>query len=166
MSQDLPEFPIVELESDFPEQIGQMGLFEYLMPVGSTGIIFIAEVPGRLEEWGVYFSEPVKHISKLRAASTLAQMGIIRGELFAFLRESLRLTQADIATMDGVSLETVQGWEDNSIPIPIDAWGSLASQVCSRDGRIAPTEYSMTPDFRPRRIRVFPNIPTRSRIAR
>lgn len=159
MSDDLAEFPIVILEADFPEQIGKVGLFDYLMPVGSLGIVFVAAVPGVLYPWGITFTEAVKQAADLRAASTLAHWGLIRGETFAFLRNALRLSQSDIATMFGVPLATVQGWENNSIPIPMNAWGCTQSRVCIADGRVFLSNYAMEPDYRPRKVRVFPNIP-------
>jgi hypothetical protein len=159
MADDLPDFPIVVLEADYPEQIGKVGLFDYLMPVGSTGVVFVAAVPGRLYPWGIVFSEPVKQAADLRAASTLAHWGIIRGEAFTFLRNALRLSQSDIATMFGVTLATVQGWENNTIPIPVTAWGCTQSRVCIADGRVFLSKFAIDPDFRPRKIRVFPNSP-------
>lgn len=160
MADDLPDFPIVELEADSPEQIGQVGLFDYLMPVGSTGIIFIAAVPGILYQWGIGFTDAVKVACNLRAASTLVHMGLIRGETFAFMRSALQLSQSDLATAYGVSLATVQGWENNTIELPRLVWSALATDVGRADnGRGVPSEYALTPDFRPRRIRVFPSVP-------
>jgi hypothetical protein len=159
VADDLASFPIVVLEADHPERVGKVGLFDYLMPVGATGIVFVAAVPGRLYEWGPTFTDEVKQASNLRAASTLAHMGLIRGETFAFLREALQLSQADIAALFGVSEATVQGWEDNTIPIPTNAWGCTQSRVCIADGRQFLTQYALEPDFRPRKIRVFPEAP-------
>lgn len=159
MSESFPETPVVVLEADFPEQVGKVGLFDYLMPVGSTGIVFVAAVPGRLYQWGPTFTEPVRKAADLRAASTLVQWGLIRGEPFAFLRNALRLSQADIATAYSVSLATVQGWEADTISIPILIWGALANQVSIADGRVKLAEYAIEPNFRPRKVRVFPNIP-------
>jgi len=158
MADDLASFPIVVLENDYPEQVGKIGLFDLLMPVGATGLIFVAAVPGRLYEWGPTFSDPVQKAANLRAASTLVQMGLIRGESFAFLREALRLTQAEVAAMYGVPLLTVQGWENNTIEIPRNTWGCLALRVCVADGRAMLAEYALVMNFRPRLIRVFPNI--------
>jgi len=163
MADDLQEFPIVILEADSPEQIGKIGLFDYLMPVGSTGFVFVAAVPGRLYKWGIAFTEPVKQAANLRAASTLALMGIIRGETFAFLRNALQFSQSDAASIYNVSLATVQGWENNSIPIPVFVWGDLSCRVSKADSRGVLKEYALTPDFRSRKIRVFPCIPMQPR---
>lgn len=160
MADDLADFPIVVLEADYPEQVGKVGLFDYLMPVGATGIVFTAAVPGLLREWGPVFSDAVQKAANLRAASTLVQWGLVRGDTFAFLRQALRMTQADVAAIDGVLLATVQGWEDGTIPLPRTAWSCLAFRVSLQDGRSGLDEYATPyPDFRPRLIRVFPNIP-------
>jgi len=159
MADDLGDFPVVVLENDYPEQIGKVGLFDYLMPVGTTGIVFVAAIEGRLYKWGPLFEEPAKKLADLRAASTLVQMGLIRGETFAFLRNALRLSQGDIATMYDVDLATVQAWEMNLIDIPISIWGDISCRIANEDDRGALTQYALTPDFRPRKIRVFPSIP-------
>lgn len=161
MADDLADFPIVVLENDYPEQVGKVGLFDYLMPVGATGLVFVAAVPGTLYLWGPTFTEPVKRAADLRAASTLVQMGLIRGESFAFLRNALRLTQAEVAAIDGVPVSTVEDWENNVIPVPRAIWACLAFRVCSADGRSLPVEYALCPpSWRPRKIRVFPNVPS------
>lgn len=159
MADDLGNYPIVVLENDYPEQAGKVGLFDYLMPVGNTGIVFVAAVQGILYQWGPQFTDAVKQAANLRAASTLVQMGLIRGETFAFLRNALQLTQNDVALMYAVPLATVQGWENNTIIIPTGIWGDLSCRVANADNRGALTEYSLTPNFRPRKIRVFPNVP-------
>jgi len=159
MADDLPDFPIVVLEADFPEQVGKVGLFDIIMPVGNTGIVFVAAVPGTLYLQGPTFTPEVQQAAKLSAASTLAHMGLIRGETLTFLREALQLSQADYATLMGVPLATVQGWENNTIPIPVNAWGCTQSRVCIAAGKRFLTEYALEPNFRPRKIRVFPNVP-------
>lgn len=161
MADDLADFPIVVLENDYPEQVGKIGLFDYLMPVVPTGIVFVAAVPGRLYKQGPRFTDAVRRASNLRAASTLVQMGLIRGESFAFLRNALGLTQAEVAAIDGVPASIVDDWETNAIPVPRSIWACLAFRVCVADGRTLPPDYALPPpNWRPRKIRVFPNIPT------
>jgi hypothetical protein len=160
MADDLADYPIVVLENDYPEAVGKIGLFDLLMPVGNTGLIFTAAVPGRLYEWGPTFTPLVTKAANLRAASTLVQMGLIRGESVAFMRAALGFTQADLAALYGVPLSTVIGWEDNTLPIPRGTWQCLAFRVCTADGRSLPVDTALTPSWRPRLIRVFPVVPT------
>jgi DNA-binding transcriptional regulator YiaG len=159
MADDLADFPIVVLEADYPEAVGKIGLFDIHMPVGLTGIVFVAAVPGRLYVWGPNFTDSVRQAANLRAASTLVHMGLINGDTFTFLRSTLQITQADLATQLGVPFATVQGWEDGSIEIPRLSWTTLAQQVVAADGRSLPVELACPPNFRGRKIRVFPNIP-------
>jgi len=159
MADDLAQFPIVVLESDYQETIGKIGLYDYLMTVGATGIEFMAAVPGRLQIWGPVFALNVQKAANLRAASTLVQMGLISGDTFAFMRQALGFSQSDIATMYGVTLATVIAWEGNSIPVPRANWACLAYRVCIADGRGMPSDFALNPDFRARMIRIFPNIP-------
>lgn len=160
MADDLPDFPIVVLENDFPEQIGKLGLFDFLMPVGSTGIIFIAAVPGVLRVSGVTFSPEVQQAARLRAASQLVHMGLINGDTFGFVRMAIPFTQAEAATRLGVPLATVQAWESGVSPVPRLVWDTLAVEVTRLDGRSLPADRAICPpSFRGRRIRVFPNVP-------
>lgn len=159
MADDLADLPLVVLENDYPERVGKIGLFDIQMPVGNTGLIFIAAMPGRLYLSGPTFTPPVEHVAYLRAASTLVQIGLVRGESFAFLRYALQLTQAQVATLYGVLESTVQGWEDNSIPIPVSVWNCFSYRVMVADGRVLPANPAVNPSARPRVIRVFPNAP-------
>lgn len=159
MADDLANYPIVVLENDYPEAFGKLGLFDLLMPVGDTGLIFTAAMPGILYVTGPTFTPLVEHVAYLRAASTLIQMGLVRGESFAFLRYALQLTVAEVAVLYGVSEPTVQGWEDNSIPIPMPVWNCFSQRVMVADGRVLPANPAICPSFRARLIRVFPNAP-------
>jgi len=159
MADDLADYPIVVLENDFPEAAGKLGLFDLLMPVGSTGLVFTAAMPGILRTWGVEFSAAVQRASYLRAASTLVQMGLIRGESFLFLRTALGLTQLEVATLYGVTTIEVDGWETNSIPIPLSVWACFSARVCAADRVPYPSSSSFGSSFRARLIRVFPEAP-------
>jgi len=161
VADDLADYPIVVLEADYPEQVGKMGLFDLLMPVGRTGLVFTAAMPGVLYEWGSQFSDEVQRVSNLRAATTLIQMGLIRGESFRFIREALRMSQQEVATLYNVTLDTVVGWETNTIPLPLNVWACLSHRACVADLRPLPPDRAQTPDWRPRLIRVFPNAPMR-----
>lgn len=158
MSDDLNDLPIVELENDYPEAIGKSGLFDLLMPVGDTGLIFTAAMPGILREYGPEFNSAVRQRAYLKAASTLVQMGLVRGESFAFLRDALALSVSQVATIYGVSDSTVMGWEDNTIAIPYNVWNCFSFRVCLADG-VALPQSAFGISFRPRLIRVFPNAP-------
>lgn len=162
MADDLADYPIVVLENDYPEQVGKLGLFDLLMPVGTTGLVFTAAMPGRLYEWGPSFSDEVQRVSNLRAATTLIQMGLIRGESLAFIRQALRMSQQELATLYAVSLDIVVGWETNTIPIPPNVWACLSYRACLADGRTLPADRALEPSWRPRLIRVFPNPPMQS----
>jgi hypothetical protein len=159
MADDLADMPIVVLENDFPEKAGRVGLFDIQMPVGDTGLIFIAAVPGRLYPWGVDFSPRVTHASYLRAACNLIQIGLRRGESFAFLRTALEMSQADVAAIYGVTTSEVMEWEDNTIPVPVHVWNCYSFRVMLADGMILPSNPAVCPSVRPRVIRVFPNVP-------
>lgn len=159
MADDLADYPIVVLENDYPEAFGKLGLFDLLMPVGDTGLIFTAAMPGILYVTGPRFTPPVEKAAYLRAASTLIQMGLVRGESFAFLRYALGLTIAEVAALYGVLDVAVQGWEDNTIQIPVNIWSCFAQRVMLADGRVLPANPAICPSFRSRLIRVFPNAP-------
>jgi hypothetical protein len=161
MSDDLADYPIVVLENDYPEGVGKVGLFDYLMPVGSTGIVFVAAVPGRLYKQGPTFREPVRDAANLRAASTLVQMGLMRGAAVAFLRNALKLTQQELADALGVLLADVQAWESDAVEIPRLYWNDIGNRVMRADGRVLIRDTPGCPSasYRGRKIRVFPNIP-------
>ena len=161
MADDLADFPIVVLENDAPEEVGKLGLFDLLMPVGNTGLIFKAAVPGVLQRWGVKFSSEVGRAANLRAATTLIHMGLIRGESLVFIREALWLSPQELADSLGVVLSSVAAWESNAAVVPLHAWENLALLACFADGRTLPNHHALCPDWRPRVIRVFPNIPAR-----
>lgn len=157
---DLAEYPIVVLENDAPEQVGKVGLFDLYMPVGDTGIVFVAAVPGTLLRDGPVFTEIVRRASYLRAATTLVQMGLIGGASLTFTREALGVSYDDLAELHGVPVLTVFGWE-NGAAVPYLVWSGIAQVACRADGRAMPNHHALCPDWRPRLIRVFPNVPSR-----
>jgi hypothetical protein len=157
------DFPIVVLEDDSPQQIGKVGLYEYIIPVGSTGITFVAYIAGLLQPWGPVFQPAAMYLANLRAGSTLAQWGLISGDIFAFLRSSINLDQAAVATFLGVPITTVEEWEADEVPVPRLMWQAVAARVCKTDQRSLPPDLQLAmPNngaFRPRQIRIFPNVP-------
>jgi len=156
---DLPETPIVVLENDAPEAVGKVGLYDLFMPVGVTGLVFVAAVPGTLFGDGPRFTDLVRRAANLRAASTLVQMGLIRGESMTFVREALCLSLQELAEQHGVAVSTVVDWENNTTQFPFTVWAGLSQRACVADGRAMPVHHALCPDWRPRLIRVFPNVP-------
>ncbi len=156
------DFPIVVLEADSPQAIGKVGLFDYLIPVGSPPIVFVAAMAGLLQTWGPIFQPAAIKLANLRAASTLCQWGLISGDIFAFERSSIQLSQQDVATLLNVPLVTVEEWEADEVPVPRLMWQEIAARVCKQDQRSLPPDLQLAmpgPSFRGRTIRIFPNIP-------
>jgi len=159
MADDIADFPIVVLEADFPEKVGKTGLFDLLMPVGNSGVVFTANVPGVLRTYGCEFTPQVEHLSRLRAAAVLVQMGLIRGEAFEFFRLALGETSAQTALRYGVTEPIVLGWEQNVTEIPFEVWRDMTVLV-SKAAQVAfPHQPIQSQDWRPRLIRVFPILP-------
>jgi len=156
------------MSSDFAH-VGQgdvhtNGLYDFAMPVGGTGVVFVAGLTGVLREWGPVFTAIAMQAAYRRAGSTLAQWGVVNAETFGFLAQAAELTPNDLATRYGVSLPTVQGWLDGSIPVPSAVWRCLAALVCFLDGRNL-SDVAIPPgSMVPRVIRVVPNIPTPSMV--
>ena len=156
------DFPIVVLEADSPQAIGKVGLFDFVISVGDTGIKFVAAIAGLLKPWGPVFQPAAVQLANLRAASTLVQWGLISGDIFAFERSAILLQQSDVATILGVDLSTVQEWEADEIPVPRLMWQEISERVCKADQRSLPPELTLvTPpaSFRARTVRIFPNVP-------
>ncbi len=156
------DFPIVELEADSPQTIGGIGLFDLIIPVGSTGIKFVAAIAGILQTWGPVFQPAAVQLANLRAASTLVQWGLISGDIFAFERAAIQLSQNDVATILGVPLVTVEEWEADEVPVPRLMWQEIAARVCKADQRSLPTGLQLVvppASFRARQVRIFPNVP-------
>ncbi len=156
------DFPIVVLEADSPQAIGKVGLYDFVIQVGSTGITFLAAMAGLLQSWGPVFQPAAIALANLRAASTLCQWGLISGDIFAFERSAIGLQQSDVATILGVSLGTVQAWEADAVPVPRLMWQEIAARVCKTDQRYLPPDLqviSPPASFRARTVRIFPNVP-------
>jgi hypothetical protein len=157
------DFPIVVLEADSPQAIGKVGLFDYVIQVGSTGITFQAAMAGLLQSWGPIFQPAAIQLANLRAASTLCQWGLISGDIFAFERAAIGLSQSDVAALLNVPLVTVEEWEADELPVPRLMWQEIAARVCKADQRSLPPDLQLImPNngaFRPRQIRIFPNVP-------
>jgi hypothetical protein len=156
------DFPIVVLESDSPQAIGKVGLYDYIIPIGSTGITFVAPIAGLLQPWGAVFQPAAMHLANLRAASTLCQWGLISGDIFAFERAAINLQQQDVANLLNVPLMTVEEWEADEVAVPRLMWQEIAARVCKQDQRYLPPELQLLnppASYRGRVIRIFPNVP-------
>ena len=136
-------------------------LIDYTLQVGNTGIKFVAGLTGWRESDGTARFIPGACAAAFRrAASTLAWMALVSGQTFQFLRLSLNLTIAQTAVLVGETDSTVEDWEDGSLPVQVSPWQTLADAALKADMRagIAYTPLP-APDFRPRTIRIFPDIP-------
>ncbi len=138
-------------------------LVDYEMPIHGTGIMFVASLNATLPYGDIppnpniapHIAPRLTDAAYLRAASTLAHMGLIAAPTFAFLRQAQLLSVADAAVIIGVSEATVQAYEAGTTPVTRDAWMTLADRACSLDSRGWNPYLSLCHvDLRPRRIRV------------
>jgi len=131
---------------------------DYYMPVGTTGIQFVACIPGYVREWGIAFEGYAKTAAELRAASTMAHMGMVRGVTLRFMREGAHLTEAAAAAIIGCTTGDLSVWEAEIVDTPRLVWQHLAEYVAKLDGKIGLVEmHYPEPDYRPRVIRVVPD---------
>lgn len=137
-----------------------VALVDYEMPVGQTGIFFVAALEARMMSWGPVFNTVATQAAYRRAASTLAHMALVSGATFEFLRVGAGMTQAEVASLLGTTSFTVAAWENGTQTTPTHQWYLLADKVCALDKReFCPYLTLPEQDFRPRRIRVHPDIP-------
>lgn len=135
-------------------------LVDFEMPVGQTGIVFVAALEARLMSWGPVFQTVATLAAYRRAASTLAHMALISGATFEFMRQAIEFSTAQAGAFVGVSEATVQAWEAGTEPVPTNIWYLFADYVCAKDGReFCPYLTLPEQDFRARRIRVYPDVP-------
>lgn len=134
------------------------------MPIGTTGIQFVALLPAILRPWGPEFSAANRHQAELRAATTLAQMMLIRGQSFRFMRMAIPMTEAELSVLLQVTVPEIQAWEAETVELPRGMWLALASYVAKLEGR---DHYDNPPPnpaetWRKRVIRVYPDFPVKS----
>lgn len=141
--------------------VGTLKLLDYAIPVGNTGIVFIAALSGFVNPDGSISFEPIQtEWAYHRAASQISFMGLVRGDIFQFMRLSIPMTVDDAATLVGYPPGDVLSWEARADDVPYAAWESMADYVCTLDHRPAMhAQQTGNPDFRPRTIRIVPNIP-------
>jgi hypothetical protein len=145
----------------YPVRAGIPVIADFVMPVGTTGISFVAQLQGISSAAGPSdFPQASRDASYLRAATTLGRWGIPNGQFFAFIREAIKQTQADCAAFLGVTVPEVQAWEAGTVEVPRIMWSSLVDEACRIDHpRPALDDLRIAPDTRPRQIRIQPDIP-------
>jgi DNA-binding transcriptional regulator YiaG len=136
-------------------------LIDYSMPVGNTGIVFVAGLTGFRESDGTaQFITGAVAAAYRRAASTLAQMALVSGPTFQFMRLAENLSTAQAAALAGVSESEVTDWEDGTTPVPPSSWQSMADYAAQQDMRAGITWTALPAvNLRPRTIRVYPDVP-------
>lgn len=147
----------------YPVRPGMFIVADFYMPVGTTGITFVAALQGLSSAAGpTIFAQTDQDAALVRAASTLSHWGIIDGQFFAFIRQALKMSQADAAAFIGVTVPSVQAWEAGTTDIPRDMWIMLADEIGRVDSRPGLVDLALTPDKRARLIRIFPDVPQKS----
>lgn len=131
------------------------------MPVGTTGIIFVAALPCILLDHGIpRFNEDLVIKTKWSAAARLADMGIIDGQTFKFMREASTLNPTECANFLGETggAATILAWESDTVPVPRAAWMSIAVRIreLAQEGGSVFTSLTNPPDLRRRVIRIYP----------
>lgn len=158
---DLPPYPPTGQTSGRSPDIELYDLIDFSMPVGNTGIVFVAGLTGFRESDGsAQFIPGATAAAYRRAASTLAHMALVNGQTFQFLRLAQNLSTAQAATLCGVTESEITDWEDGTTPVPPSSWQTMADSAAKADQR-AGIMWTALPnvDLRPRKIRVFPDIP-------
>lgn len=133
------------------------GVYDFEMPVGNTGIVFIAALNGTLgaKGMGPIFSQRLMDAAYRRAATSLVHMGLMAGQTFAFIRQAVPLTQAETADLLDTDVPTIEAWETGTQDLTRDAWITLAEAIIQKDDRAMTPYLALAPvDLRPRRIRI------------
>ena len=137
-----------------------IALVDYYMPVGETGLQFVAALQAQMLSWGPSFSTVATQAAYRRAGSTLAHMALVAGSTFQFIRNAIPFTQAEAAAFLGVTVPQIVAWEDGVSEVPLDLWYHLADKVCQVDRR-AFTPYLTLPtrSIQAYVVRVHPDVP-------
>lgn len=144
----------------YPVRAGIPIVGDFLMPVGTTGIKFVASLQGISSAAGpTVFAQADQDACYVRAASTLGRFGMVHSQFFQFIRLALQMTEADAATFLGVTVPDIQAWEVGTTPIPRDMWVTLVDEICRMDARPGLVNLALIQDLRPRLIRIQPDIP-------
>jgi DNA-binding transcriptional regulator YiaG len=94
-----------------------------------AGVVFAAELPVRLSGEGPVFHARDLRRFELSVARRLAELGVITGEAFRFMRKSMGLTVAQVAALLDVALEAVRGWESGDTAVPRAAFALLGTMA-------------------------------------
>lgn len=143
-----------------PYDVGTLRMIDYTISVGRTGIRFVTALNGYLTDSGSAVIAPLEiEWANHRAASQLAFMGLIRGDVFGFMRNSVPMSVTDAAILTGYTADDVNAWEAQDIPLPAGVWEAMSDYCCTLDNRGAPHAAQIEPNFRPRLIRIVTNVP-------
>jgi hypothetical protein len=120
-------------------------LYDFVMPVSNTGIVFVAALPGVMTAEGPKFNLNVRIPALRRAASTLAHWGMIRGGIITFMREALYMDEQALAAKLGSSEAQVILWETDQEAMPRTFFDILAALACQADERSYATNLQLQP---------------------
>jgi len=154
------ERTLIEVSDETDRLVGTEGFDDVYMPVGDTGIVFVANIPAIMTKKGVKFRSRTYRAALLRAASTLAHWGMRDGAIIAFMRTAANLNQQVLAAQCGVSEAVVQDWETDVSEMPRLSFDTLAALVCTLDQRNYGQGFQLVPpDGDTRLYRIVPAIP-------
>ena len=138
-------------------------LIDFSMPVGQTGLVFVAGLTGWRESNGTALFVPgAIEAAFRRAASTLAFMALVGGQTFQFMRYAQHMSVTQAASLCGVSPSEVTDWEAGRVPVPVTCWQSMADSAAHADMRAGIScTVPQGIDMRARTIRIYPDIPFR-----
>ncbi len=155
-----PYHPPWEIPPGGGPDIELYDLIDFTVQVGNTGINFVAGLTGWRESDGTALFLPgACEAAYRRAASTLAFMALVSGQTFQFLRTAQNLTVDQAAAICGVTSIQIENWEFGTVPVIITAWQTLADMACKADQRAGISCTPIQPSFRPRTIRIYPDVP-------
>lgn len=94
-----------------------------------AGLVFSAEIPVQTSPEGPVFHARDLRRFELSVARRLAELGVVTGEAFRFMRKSMGLTIAQVATLFDVEPEIVRRWESGDAPVPRPAFALLGTMA-------------------------------------
>jgi DNA-binding transcriptional regulator YiaG len=102
---------------------------------------FVATVPARACRvcGAVYVAAASLERVELAVACELAVHGPATGETFRYMRKALGMRASDLASLLGVTPETVSRWENEQRPVDGPTWITLGSLVLEKARRASST---------------------------